>query len=99
MSSVTARGRFHEPALLLDEARTRSRGARGDGVIRVAAEQGDRPLWIETAELVASDPFQPRPGLLPDLHPPPRRCDLLVGPVGEAIVRHHPIIDGPYRRT
>ena len=92
ISSSTARCRPQEPALLLDQARRRPRSAWGSRVIRLAAQQGDRALRVEAAELLATHPFEPGPGLLPDLNPPPARGDLLGAPAREGILLHPAIV-------
>ena len=74
------------------------RGARGgDRVVRLAAQEGDRPLLIEPTQLLAPHPFQPRPGLLPDLHPAPRQGDLIGTPVCEPVFGHQASIRVTFR--
>ena len=96
ISSFTAAGRLHEPALLLDEAGGGPGRPRGDGVVGLAAQQGDGPLLVEPAQLVAAHLLQARAGLLPRAHPPPRVGDLLRSPPCEGSIVHAAIIDAPH---
>ena len=92
ISSFTTRGHLHEPALLLDEAGRRAGRPRGDRVVRLAAKKGDRPLRVEPAQLLAPHPFQPRPGLLPRLHPAPREGEVIGVPICRWFLCHPPSI-------
>ena len=99
ISSSTAGCRPHEPALLLHQARGRPRSARWPRVIRLPAQQGDRVLRVETAQLLAAYSVELGPGCFPGMNPPPALGDLLGAPAREGLLLHLAIVttrrDGP----
>ena len=82
ITSSTARG-FHEPALLLDQARSRFRGAGWSSVVRGTAERRNGCSRIKPAQFGAAQLFHIFAGFLPGLYPEFPLRDLLGCPIRE----------------
>ncbi len=82
MTSVTA-SRFHEPSLLLNEARSWLRRPRRHSVIGWSTEECDGAPGIHLAQFVASQALQILASFLPGVNPAPAEGDLFRRPPRE----------------